>query len=199
MLQDEYFIIERANNDNYPLFSWDQLSGEFGIGKPVEFEEPIKMQLGEPIPPNFEWVDFHKAPEPIVSKRFAEVLYHMKIFGIQIVPAKVQNPLDKDPFAEPKDYWFIHVWNRIACLDKDNSTIRSNKSGTRIFAIEKLVLAEKSLSQIDTEKRLIFELAEKISILLVHQSVKEAIESVNPVGCRFINVSDWRSDIVFES
>jgi len=196
MLQDEYYIIETENNDNYPLFSWNQLDDDFGMGKPAEIKVPVNMRLGDPINSSFEWVDYHEAPEPIVSKKITDVLYQLNIYGIQLVPAKVSNP--KDPFAEDKDYWFIHVWNRIACLDKEKSKIRTNKAGTRIFAIDKLVLSDKTLSLFDIKKRLIFELTEDISVLLVHQSVKAAIESVNPIGCRFFSVADWRSDIVFE-
>ncbi len=198
MLQDEYYLIDRANNDDYPLFSWDQLSGDFGMGRPVEFKEPIKMRLGDPISPNFEWVDYHKAPAPVVSKKIADALYHIDIYGIQLVPVKVRNPKDKNPFAEVKDYWFMHVWNRIACMDKDNSDTRTNKAGTRIFAIDKLVLNEKMLGEIEFNERLIFELTEKTSVLLVHQTIKDAIEFTNPKGCRFFKVSDWRSDIVFD-
>ncbi len=198
MLQDEYYIIERENNDNYPSFSWDQSRGDYGLGQPVE-KEPINLRLGEPISPNFEWVDYHSLPtSPVVSKVIADILEPMDIYGIQLVPAKVRNPKDKSPFAEVKDYWFIHVWNRIACLDKENSEIRTNKAGTRIFAIDKLVLNEKTLNVFELRKRLIFELTEDTSVLLIHQTIKDAIESVHPKGCRFFKADDWRSDIVFE-
>jgi len=46
MLQAEYFVLMRENNDNYPLFSWDQPRGDFGMGKPVKYREPIKFRLG---------------------------------------------------------------------------------------------------------------------------------------------------------
>ncbi len=197
MLQDEYYIIESENNDNYPLFSWDQLSGDFGMGQPVEFKQPVKFRLGDPLSPNFEWVDYHVAPEPIVSKRIVDVLSPMDIYGIQLVPAKVRNPKDKSPFAEVKDYWFMHVWNQIACLDKENSELELYDDGA-IFGIDKLVLDEKTLSLFELKKRLIFELAEKSPVLLVHQTIKDAIESVNPKGCRFFKATEWNSDIVFD-
>lgn len=198
MLQDEYYIIGRVNNDNYPLFSWDQSRGDYGLGRPVEYKEPIKLRLGEPISPNFEWVDYHSFPtSPVVSEIIANALSPMDIYGIQLVPAKVRNPKDKSPFAEVKDYWFMHVWNRIACLDKTNSELEFYDDGT-IFGIEKLVLDEKTLGLFELRKRLIFELTEDTSVLLIHQTIKDAIESVNPTGCRFFKASDWRSDIVFD-
>ena len=44
----------------------------------------------------------------------------------------------------------------------------------------------------------IFELEEKSSVLLVHASLKDAIEAVSPKGCRFFKVSDWNSDSSFK-
>ncbi|MCP4491871.1 MAG: hypothetical protein GY820_31890 [Gammaproteobacteria bacterium] len=196
MLQDEYYVIDRANNDNYPLFSWDQLSGDFGMGRPVEFKESIKMRLGDPISPNFEWVDYHKAPAPVVSKRIADVLAPMDIYGIQLVQAKVRNP--KDPFSEIRDYWLIHVWNRIACLNREKSEIEYDEVDGQIWGIDKLVLDEETLGFFELRKRLVFELTEKTSVLLVHQTIKDAIDSVSPKGCRFFKATEWRSDIVFD-
>jgi len=133
MLQDEYYIIETENNDNYPLFSWDELSNDYGLGKPVEIKAPVNLRLGEPISPQFEWVDYHEAPEPVVSKKIADALHQLNIYGIQLVFAKVSNP--KDPFADEKDYWFIHVWNRISCLDKEKSEVDYDEVDGKIWDI----------------------------------------------------------------
>lgn len=196
MLQDEYYVIESENNDNYPMFSWDQLSTEFGRGKPAELKEPVKMRLGDPISPNFEWVDFHIVPDPVVSKRIVDALLPLNLHGVQFVPAKVRNP--RDPFSEPHDYWFIHVWNRIHCLDKEKSELEIDEVDGRIWGIDKLVLNEKTLAMFELRKRLMFELTENTSVLLIHQRVKDAIESVHPKGVRFFKATDWNSDKTFE-
>jgi len=196
MLQDEYYVIRRQNNDNYPLFSWDQSSGKFGLGRPVEVTEPVKLRLGEPIPPRFEWADYHSLPDPVVSSRIYEALLPLDLYGVQFVPATVRNP--KDPFSATRDYWFIHVWNRIACLDKENSELDIDEVDGRIWGIDKLVLDEKTLTMFELPKRLLFELAEKTSVLLVHQTIKDAIESVHPKGVRFFKATEWNSDKTFE-
>jgi len=196
MLQNDYFIIERENNDNYPLFSWDQTADEFGLGAPAEFIAPVKLRLRDPISPKFEWVDYHQLPDPVVSPSLANVFSKLHIYGIQLIPALVAHYAT--PFSEPQNYVFIHVWNRIACLDRDNSELECNRDGTRIFGIQKLVLNENVLHSTPLSNRLIFELEEKSSVLLVHASLKDAIEAVSPKGCRFFKVSDWNSDSSFK-
>ena len=195
MLQNEYYILDRENNDNYPLFSWDQIETEYGLGKPVDYKEPVKFRLGDSASPNFEWVDYHKVPDPVISKRILDALLPLDLHGVQFVPAKVRNP--RGPFSEPRDYWLIHVWNRIACLDKEKSELELYDDGS-IFGIDKLVLNEKTLAMFDLRKRMIFELTEKTSVLLIHQRVKEAIESVHPIGVRFFKATEWNSDKTFE-
>lgn len=195
MLQAEYYVVERENNNNYPLFSWDQSSGDFGLGRPIQCEAPLNFRLGDPISPKFEWVDYHKAPQPVISFAMARILEKLDVYGIQLIPAKVRNP--KDPFSELHDYCFVHVWNRISCLDKLNSEVEYMKSG-RIFSIDKLALDEKALGSFELRKRLIFELTENTSMLLAHQLIKDAIESVSPKGIRFIPAAKWNSDSPFD-
>ncbi len=195
MLQDEYFVIERENNDCYPLFSWDQTDSQYGRGEPVKSDKPLKFRLGEPINPGFEWVDYHKAPEPVISEKILDALLPLKLYGAEFVPAKVRNP--KKKLSGEKDYWFVHVWNRIECLDREKSELELYSDGM-IFGFEKLVLDEKKLAEIEPVKRLIFALEEDISVLLVHEKVKEAIESAEPKGVRFFKAEEWYSDIVFD-
>ena len=195
MLKDEYYVVERENNDNYPLFALDQKSVGTGQGVPIQYTEPLKLRLRDPISPKFEWVDYHKAPEPVISFPLASLLEKLDIYGIQLIPAKVRNP--KDPYSDLHDYCFVHVWNRIACIDRTNSTLIVMKSGM-IFSIKKFVMDEAALQKIELKNRLIFELAEKTSILLMHQSIKVAIESISHKGIRFIPVAQWNSDSTFD-
>jgi hypothetical protein len=199
MLQAEYYVIESENYKPYPSFACDQSGYMYGLGVPIVFDEPLKFRLRDPIPKKFELVDFHEAPEPVISLALAEILEKLDIYGIQLIPAKVRNP--KDPFSELHDYCFMHVWNRIACLDKKESEIEyldDDDPDGMIFSIDKLVMNDAALQKIELKKRLIFELAEKTSILLMHQSIKDAIESINPKGIRFIPATTWNSDSTFD-
>lgn len=195
MLQSEYYVIEQENNDQIPLFAWDQESIYSGQGIPVECQEPLKLRLGEPRPNYIEWADFHTAPEPIVSPALADVLQKLKLYGVQWIPAVVRDP--KNPSVGTRHYYFMHVWNRIACLDRSQSEIITTSSDI-IFSIEKLVMNEAALAKIELNKRLVFELAEKTSILIIHQSVKEAMEFIKAKGMRFFPAEHWNSDSTFD-
>jgi len=152
--------------------------------------------LTEPVPSGFEWADYHALTEPVVSKKVADVLAEMNIYGLEIVEAIVRHPKDKN--ADPGTYWYLHIWNHINCLDRENSELDVDEDDEdEIWEIEELVLDEEVLEGIALEKRLMFVLGESISVKIVHKSVKEAIESVNPRGCRFFEFSEWNSDIGF--
>ncbi len=193
MLQNEYYVIERSKDSC--LFSWDQKSGSFGLGRPVTVTEPIKVRVGDPIPNNPKLVDFHAMPDPVLSQRIVDVLMPMELYGVQLVPAKVRNP--QAPSDEVQDYWFMHIWNRIHCLDIDNSKLEFSRSGRTIFGIDKLVLNEDVLESFELQNRKIFVLGESSSVLLVHRSIKDAIMSVNPVGCRFFKATEWNDNSSF--
>lgn len=196
MLQNEYFVIEAENNKPYPMFAWDQSIGDYGLGHPVQAEsEPIQFIFGDPIPENFEWADYHVAPQPVFSTRLASVVQPLDLLGIQFVPAKVSG--SNGPFAVIHDYWFVHIFNRIACLDKNQSEFDSYDDGN-IFSIDELVLDEDVLNKIDEKDRLLFELAEKTSVLIIHKSLKDIIESIHSTGIRFFPVSQWNSDSAFD-
>lgn len=197
MLQNQYYILERANNDSYPLFAWNQKSSLIrkNTTRPVTVEAPVELKLGNPIPSSPQFVDYHTSPDPIISPKLAEVFRSADPYGVQLIPATVTDP--RHPFAESLDYWLMHVWNRISCLDMDESEVERFDSG-RIFAIDRLVLSESVLGAFDEHKRQVFYLTEKPSVLIVHEAIKELMESCQALGCRFFKVSEWNSDSSFE-
>ena len=188
---NDYYILVRSNNDNYPLLEWDQNSGMFRKWKPVTISDPINLRLGEPVPANPEMVDYHSLPKPVVSEKIKNILDPMEIYGIQPLPAKVKVNNDE------LDYWFVHIFNKIACLDMAKSIYKTTKNSGRVIDITHLVLNEDVLEEIPLENRLVFVLSEYTAVYLYHETVKDAIMSVNPVGLRFFRVDEWSTDIAF--
>lgn len=194
MLNDEYYIVERENNDNYPLFSWDQDSGEIGMGIPVKYDKPINLVLGDPISPSFEWVDYHSLPAPVISDPFKNLLAEFNLYDIQFIPALVRYIKTN----EIKEYWYVNICNRIDCLDNNQSEIDYSSSGDTIFGIDKLVLNDNLLQEISFSRRKLFALSADPTVVVVHQSLKEVVEKSNLRGVRFFKVSDWNSDCLFD-
>ncbi len=192
MITQDYFVIERGGSNNYPLLEWDQNAGPFRKGKPVTVTEPIKLRLGAPVPAHPEMVDYHSLPRPVVGERIKNLLEPMNIDGIQLIPARI--PVE----GRMHDYWLLHVFNEISCLDRDKSKCAYSKRG-RVIDIKDLVLDEAVLQAIPLEKRLIFVLGESTSTYLFHRSIKDAIMALEPApkGLQFFCADVWGSDAVF--
>ncbi|MBI3187987.1 MAG: hypothetical protein HYZ31_09030 [Gammaproteobacteria bacterium] len=196
MQQDDYYVMESENNDDYPLFAWDQTSEDIIKGMPVNSVAPRRVRLSDPLSPGYKLVDYHVMPEPVLSTRFKNVIAMLNIPGIQLLPLILNLPKPKAPLADA--YWLLHAGNAISCLDKVNSDVEYSKSGNTIFGIDKLVIDEKILGGMPLEKRLLFVLAENTSVYLLHKSVVETIQGSHFTGCRFFKVSEWNSDVAFD-
>jgi len=192
-INDEYYVIERAGGSEYPLLEWNQRSITYNKGKPVPLTDPIKLRLGAPVPDNPVMVDYHSLPRPVIGQKIVDALDPLSVDGIQLVPADVEMP-DGGNLR----YWLIHVYNRIACVDRMLSKAKfSDVLPGRATTIDHLVLDEKILSDIPLEKRLIFVLEESVSTYLFHESIMKAVMEVEPVGCRFFRVAGWNDSAGF--
>ncbi len=196
MQQDDYYVIESENNDDYPLFAWDQASDDLIKGTTASSTAPRQVRLGDPLSPRYQLVDYHVMPEPVISARLRNELLMQHIEGIQLLPLIVNLPKPQPPLVDA--YWLLHPCNAIACIDQANSDIEYSSSGNTIFGIDTLALDTKVLEAIPLEKRLIFVLAENVSVYLFHKSIVEKIQQGNFKGCRFFKVSEWNSDVAFE-
>ncbi len=192
----EYYVIMRENNNNYPLLAWEEKSVNSGIfykHKPVELKNSLHMKLGWPIPETPQMVDYHSNPRPVISDKIKDVLEPLEIMGIQLFPVTI----DDSP-ATDKKYWFLHIYHAIEAMDKNLSEFTIDEDDGDIDDITKIVLDKMVLSDIPLEERLIFQLKEGASMFLVHESIKDKIMVVNPIGIRFIDVVKWTDGSAFE-
>ncbi|NRB42422.1 MAG: hypothetical protein HRU20_28795 [Pseudomonadales bacterium] len=194
MLNSEYYVFDSGGTNENPLLEWDQKAGIYYKGleiKPPYSEQVIQLRLGEPIPPNPVMIDCHSLPDAIISKKIEQVLTPMKIAGTQCLPARITH---EDLVYD--DYFLLHVFNEVECLDREKAVFTLSRRG-RVIDIESLWLNEEVLAEIPLEERLIFLLKESTSTCLVHKSVKDAIESVNPEGVSFFRADQWGSGAAF--
>lgn len=192
-MQGDYFILERAPNNSHPLLGWAQSGSAFYKGTAVSITEPIRLRLNEPVPATPVMVDHHSLPEPVFSTRLHDVLEPLRLHRVQLVPADVQV---KE--GDVRRYWLLHVFNEIACLDRQRTVCDFYSNGD-VADIEKLVLHEETLRGLPLQERLVFILAEYTSLYLFHRSVVEQLRSLvpPPEGVRFVPVDAWNDAIGF--
>ena len=189
---NNYYVLERENNDSYPLFSSDEERGtQIACGEIVDLlPGPVALRLGNPVPASPIFVDFHTMPEPVVSARLQAVLGLLHLYRVQLVPALVKNLGGSVP------YWVVNVCNRFPAVDMAKSKYTRDASGD-IGILEMLVLDPAKLEAVPEEQRLMFVPSDYESIWLVEESVKIAMESIRPKGVRFFSLDDWDDGAAF--
>lgn len=191
-MQHEYFVLLRARSQQHPLLSWGQSYRAFLKARPVEVLEPVKLKLGEPVPPKPVMVDHHSLPSPVVSSRLKDALEAMQLQGVQLVPADIQVG------DEVLRYWLVHMWRRLGCVDRERSILTLDPADGDVLDIERLVLDEDVLRKIPLQERLAFRLEEAV-LHLFHRTVVERVMSLTPPleGLRFIPVPEWSDSAGF--
>ena len=186
-------MITRSFDKNIPLLSKIAGSPKYLYKEhPIENPEIINFKLGLPIPRKPVMADYHSSPDGIVSKKIYDILSPLEIDGLQLLPVSIAG---KDG-EQYDNYWALHMYREIECVDMELSDCE--RSSFSFDRITKLILDKKILSEIPSEKRLIFRLKESNSIKMVHKSVMDNIMSVNPTGIRFTNIEDWNDSSFFE-
>ncbi|NVJ03099.1 hypothetical protein HV824_34010 [Myxococcus sp. AM009] len=185
-MQDDYFVLERARSQQHPLLSWDQECLPFFRPSPVKVAAPVKLKLGEPVPPRPVMVDFHSLPAPVVSTRLKDSFEAAALPGVQLVPADVQVG---DSVLR---YWLVHMWRRLPCMDRERSRFEFDEDGDLLLSLDKLFLDESVLGEVPLEERLAFRLAESV-VHVFHRTVVERVLALSPPpeGLRFIPVAEW--------
>ncbi|AEI67638.1 imm11 family protein [Corallococcus macrosporus] len=191
-MQNDYFVLMRERSQQHPLLTWDQEYLQFLKASPVKVSAPVKLKLGEPIPPRPVMVDHHSLPSPVVSSRLKEAFEAAGLPGVQFVPADVQVG---DAVLR---YWLMHMWRTFPCMDRQRSVFEETEVGHVLLSLDKLVLDETVLQEVPLEERRAFMLEED-TVHLFHRTVVERVLALTPppVGLRFIPVAEWGDSSAF--
>lgn len=192
-MQTDYFVVMRAGPSSYPLLEWDEFGPNLSRPAPVQLTRPVQLRLGKPVPRNPIMVDYHSLPRPVVSERLKDVLEALDLHGLQCIPADVKVKPD-----DVRHYWLLHVYNKIACIDRQRSALAIDEDDGGVLGIDKLVLDEAVLREIPMERRLVFRLAEATSTHLFHHTVVERMLAIQPEGVRFVRVDRWNDSAGFK-
>jgi hypothetical protein len=189
---DEYYIVTREGNDNYPLVCIDEESlpplksgGMFASPGPlIQDGYVFPVKLNAPIPKNPEIVDFHPRPYMFSYRVIKDVAQRHGMPGVQWLPACIRHEE-----KEYCDYVIMHTFNKIRCMDMEKSEY--DEYDDDAYDIEKLVLNKEILDGIEINDRLIFKLKEKTSLIYMHETIIAKIMKYEPKGVRFIKSKDW--------
>ena len=185
-MQRDYFVLQRALSQVHPLLAWNQSASAFRKGRPVDVDEPVKLRLGDPVPPRLVMADHHSLPSPVVSARLRDVLEAADLRGVQLVPADVQVG------DSELRYWLVHMWRTLRCVDRERSVFEDSDSGLFMVSLDRLVLDERVLRDVPLEERRAFRLAES-TVHIFHRDVVARVQAMVPApeGLRFVPVEEW--------
>ncbi len=119
----------------------------------------------------------------VFSSRLRELLDSIGINNIEYYKLEIVNPRSGKKFS---DYYIANVVGLVDCVDREKSELKYFDDGD-IKRIRKLVLDQ---SRIPSKLR-IFRLAKRTILTVVHQSVKEVIESAGLTGCVFYRPEEY--------
>jgi hypothetical protein len=192
----EYYVMGIDRENNHPLLAWGKIDfSSFLEAKPVDekqYELPMSIIFDEPYPVEYEMVDLHMlASCNVVSKRFKDFFEKINIYGIQFIPIEITSNTGE----KMSQYFVAHFWNKLPAIDKNNYEGSPLNSFGTIRNLSKFSLDAKILEEIPLEKRQVFGLSEKKTLILVHQNTFDAIQKENFTGICFWKVSEWNDNV----
>jgi len=195
----EYYLLfpEAVQNSPAIILTGDTFGrDEAMVEESINNVDLVEFSYWESYPKKPVMVDFHdNGILGAVSKKVYDVLEQMNISKLQLIPAEIKDPKNKTVY---KDYHFLHIYNRVECMDKDESIFEFDDFANQVEEIEKLVLDKNKLSEIPLNERLVFRLKEEYTFQLFHKSVADAIMAINPEGIRFVKVEDYNVGSAFD-
>jgi hypothetical protein len=209
IFEDEYYLLSSSDLLEYPLIyedchqypcSRDQYDDcEKVPDCPAWYMEKEKVKNPQPFVLNFI-TDFTKKKVKyadcyfpfsisgnsfVVSPKLYDILQSQKIAGIQFIPVILLEGHE----VKYTDFRYVHIYNILPVLSEKNSrcqVIDRVKVSNNLLQIK---FASNKMAKIKLENRLIFKFPLKRSYYIFHTSIVEKINSINPVGLDFIQIS----------
>ncbi|MFV0352950.1 MAG: hypothetical protein ACK5JF_11690, partial [Oscillospiraceae bacterium] len=94
-------------------------------------------------------------------------------------------------------YYILHMYNKIKCMDWENSIWRKNRFNKEKASIDELVLDNAKLDEVPLEERLVFKVWEDSSYFLFHQSIVEKMLEIVPTGLTVSSMHHQMSELPF--
>lgn len=196
-MEEYYYMVPTGINS--PLLDFvDSMTDSFMLYKKEALDENylIRFRLGEPIPRNPKMGDAHNnAQHLVISDKLKETMQTLQLRNVQYLPASIENFKNAKLY---ENYWALHIYNLINCLDKEKSEFDTFGDTNDIVSIDELVFDNEILDKIPLEERLVFALGEKRLYMFFHASVVEKLVALQPQGVVFCSLAKWSDGFPFE-
>lgn len=136
--------------------------------------------------------NLHIMFKSVLSEKMKLLFENLQISKVQFITAIIT--YKKQKF---EGYYIFHCWNGINAIDKDNYEGGEIDEDGLITDIQKFRLDSEILNKIPLNQRLIFCLSENPDFIIVHETIKDAIEKEHATGFSFYKVSEWDDSVMF--
>jgi hypothetical protein len=195
---NEYYLVNVDGANNHPLLAWGKTRrGPFLKAALIDEKTlslPLQIVFDQPYPKQYEMADFLMLGAQFAGSEILKKFFESnKVYGVQFVPIEITT--NKNEII--KGHYAIHFWNRLRAIDENNYEGGKPDEFGEILDLSRFSLNADLLNSIPIEKRLVFVLEEDAGMILVHQTIYEAIQSENLTGMRFWKVSEWDNNAMF--
>lgn len=130
---------------------------------------------------NHPWPTFVEVPVPFLCKEMYEVLLSAGVNNIDVYPVEISNP-DGTTAPESDNYYVFNLLGAVAAVDLANTVYDPS---TQVASMMTMSFDSLAVDEAKAKGHLMFRLAESLSTILVHESVKKALEDAQIPLIRF--------------
>lgn len=189
----DYFVlralpsVESEEVEGYmEIEDWHDVPGfeNWGVGMPAEQRPTGDVELratpydGFTGPPD----DLQDMSIPLMSKRLREAIESAGVDNLEFHPITVRNAATSEAY----EYFAFNVVGLVAAADPWKSSSRSGRDFVAHSQIHDLVIDDASARGL-----LMFRLKERFTVILVHRTVREAIERAGIGSVTFVRPEDF--------
>jgi len=123
----------------------------------------------------------------VISKRICHNFDEYKIFGIQLIPVVLMID-DREIYL---DHYYLHIFNYIDALEKNNTKHYMLDKNTPISNVLTRIYFNNDFKKMNLSKKLIFRFSDIPDYFIFHKSIVERILKDEPTGVSFEKISDF--------
>lgn len=191
-MQTTYYVLSVEDPDvgyrarlnytrDYPLRSWM-------TGKAFDKQPPLPIIVKLRGTDEDDWTlgDLWLTPITVMSKRLYETLVQAGVATMDTYPVELHDPVNG---TLHENFIAFNITCKLSAADASNTTFAPENTDTLISAdIDSLAIDANKASD-----ALLFRLAESVNTIIVHESIKQAIEAAGIDTLTFIKPEDWAS------